>query len=480
MRIVQVASEFSPLVRVGSLADSVTGLTRALARRGHQVGVFLPAYRQVMEHPLVRAAQPLFDHTLEMGDGMFTAQTLQVPLEENITLFLVKRDESFDRSFPYGPPGGEYEDSDTRFIVFNKVVVDALLRLDLPWDVLQCHDWPAAMVPVFLRVEERRRALSVVSRTVLTIHHASFQGVYPRRSFALTNLPAEFYAQDGLEFYGQVNFLKGGILFSDYITTTSPQYAKEMLKPEFSFGLDGVMNTRRRDLRGITGGIETDLWNPATDPLLPAFFSPTDPQGKRQCRTGLLTRVGLDDNLPGPFVAMETSLIETNELPLPDMRDTKLIPEGGFLVVLANGPVDRVKHWRRLGDLQRGRLIVLENPDAHTVHQVLGGADFFLVPERVEPSPFKALRAMRYGTVPIVSATGGLLDVVVDETKRPGHGNGIIFERSEAGVRDGLARASELFSRRDAFGAVRQRGLGMSVTWDDAATSYETLYRELL
>jgi len=192
MKIVHVTSEFAPWVRVGHLSDAVGGLCAELARLGHEVSVFLPGYRQVLADPRAAAAESVCKHTLELGDATVTAETLRLPIAKNLTLYFVRRDESFDRSFPYGPPGGEYEDSDSRFLIFCKAVADALCRLDLSVDVLHCHDWPTALLPLLLRVEERKRGVNAVARTVFTVHQPAFQGIYPERTFKLTNLPEEF------------------------------------------------------------------------------------------------------------------------------------------------------------------------------------------------------------------------------------------------------------------------------------------------
>ncbi|MGA2052786.1 MAG: glycogen/starch synthase, partial [Opitutales bacterium] len=348
MKIVHAASEFSPLVKVGHLADAVGGLTRELARLGHQVSVFLPGYRQVLADPLAAQAETFYRHTLELGDALVTAETLRLPLGENLTLYLVRRDESFDRSFPYGPPGSDYEDSETRFLIFCKAVVDSLCRFEAPVDVLHCHDWPTALAPLLLRVEERKRDLSVTSRTVLTLHNPSFQGVYPRRTFALTNLPEEFFAQDGLEFYGQVNFLKGGLLFSDFLLTPSPTAAREALSPEHGFGLDGVLARRRGDLLGLLTGLDPDEWNPAADAFLPAPFDAATPAGKIRCREALCKGLNFAPTASaGAIVAAQVPLLAPHGLGDPSdllsvlREDTKLVLLGPL------APAD-VAPWRAM------------------------------------------------------------------------------------------------------------------------------------
>jgi starch synthase len=480
MKIVHAASEFSPLVRVGHLADAVGGLSRELAQMGHQVSVFLPGYRQVLADPLLAGAQTFYKHTLELGDALVTAETLRLTLSENLTLYLVRRDESFDRSFPYGPPGVDYEDSETRFLIFSKAVVDALCRFEAPVDVLHCHDWPTALVPLLLRVEERKRNLSVTSRTVLTLHNPSFQGVYPRRVFAFTNLPGEFFAQDGLEFYGQVNFLKGGMLFSDYLLTPSPTSAREVLEPEYGFGLDGVLARRRGDLQGLLTGLDAAEWDPEVDSLLPMTFSAGMPDGKTACREALCKGLGVGQaGQTGAIVAARLPLIAPHGLGNP----AQLLPvlrEDTLLILLGPlAPMD-VAPWRALLGHRPGRILLLENPEPGALHRVLGGADFFLGTSWVEPSPRHAQRALRYGAIPVMPRTGGPADVIVDIEDQPGSGTGILFAPNAEGWTAGLARALDLHAQPQTAQSVRWRGLAVDNRWSRYAPAYDQLYRSLI
>jgi starch synthase len=479
MKIVQAASEFSPLVKVGHLADAVGGLSRELARLGHQVSVFLPGYRQVLADPLTARAEPFYRHTLELGDALVTAETLRLPLGENLTLYLVRRDESFDRSYPYGPPGCDYEDSETRFLIFCKAVVDAMCRFEAPVDVLHCHDWPTALAPLLLRVEERKRSLSVAGRTVLTLHNPSFQGVYPRRTFALTNLPAEFYAQDGLEFYGQVNFLKGGLLFSDFLLTPSPASACEVLTPEHGFGLDGVLVRRRSDLRGLLTGLDQNEWNPAADAFLPSAYDAAGPDGKIRCREALVKGLGFAPMLgAGAMVAAQIPLLAPHGLGDPSEL-LSVLREDTMLVLLGPVAPADVAPWRAMAGARPGRVVLLENPEPGALHRVLGGTDFFLGMSRIEPSPHHAQRALRYGVIPVMPRTGGAANVITDLLDQPEAATGILFEPTSEGWRAGLVRALELYQQPEACAAVRQRGLAVDSSWARFAPAYAELYRDL-
>ena len=480
MKIVHIASEFSPWVRVGHLADAVGGVCAELTRLGHEVSVFIPGYRQVLADPRAAGAEMVFKHVLELGDTSVTAETLRLPVAKNLTLYLVRRDESFDRSFPYGPPGGEYEDSDSRFLIFCKAVADALCRWDSPVDILHCHDWPTALLPLLLRVEERKRGMGVVGRTVFTVHHPAFQGIYPRRTFSLTNLPEELFTPDALEFFGQINFLKGGLVFSECLLAPSPAAAREIPGPGHGFGLEGVLARRREDIRGLLTGLNQSEWNPAADHWLPAGYHAGSPMGKTLCREALRRGLALDPaTRSGALIAAELPLMMA--LGLGDPR--KLLPvlrEDTTLVLLGSLAPSEVEPWRSLAGARPGSVVLLENFEIGTLHRVLGGADFFLGTARIEPSPHHAQRALRYGAIPVMARTGGPVDVILDIDEHPAAGNGILFEPTIEGWREGLARAQALHQQVGYRETVRIRALEVKSGWEQFAPAYVQLYRDII
>jgi len=478
MKIVHVASEFSPWVRVGHLADAVGGLCVELAAQGHEVSVFIPGYRQVLADPRAAKAEPVFQHALELGDATVTAETLRLPIAKNLTLYLVRRDESFDRTFPYGPPGGEYEDSDARFVIFCKAVADALCRFDNPVEVLHCHDWPTALLPLLLRVEERKRGMSNVGRTFFTVYNPVFQGVYPRRTFALTNLPDEFFAPDALEFFGQVNFLKGGLVFAEVLLAPSPGAARE-LPGAYGFGLEGILTRRAEDLRGLLTGIDNAEWNPASDHLLPTGFRAGAPAGKALCREALRKGLGLDANTrSGALILSELPL--AGILGFGDPRELlSPLREDSVLVLLGRTSPADMAAWRSLVGARPGRIVLLENFEPGVLHRALGGADFFLGSARIEPSPHHAQRALCYGAIPVMPRTGGPKDVIVDADETPDSGNGLLFEPTLEGWRTGLTRALTLHDQPALCEVVRNRGLAVDSSWEKLAPAFARLYREM-
>src|SRR5476651_278188 len=280
MKIVHAASEIFPYIKTGGLADAVGALADALANDGHAVSVFLPGYRAAVEHPLARAAERRLSLRVEMGDVFMSGEVRSFSPRENLTVYFICREEFFDRRHAYGTPERDYEDNHHRFIFFCKGVVETLRLLELGADIVHAHDWQCGLLPLLLRHAEQRHGVTLATKTVFTVHNIAFQGIFPLRSFYRTNLPAELMGIDGLEFYGQMNMMKGGLLFADRLTTVSPRYAREIQTPEFGCGLDGVVLTRAGDIVGLLNGIDAAVWNPARDGHLPANYTAGHLAGK--------------------------------------------------------------------------------------------------------------------------------------------------------------------------------------------------------
>ena len=272
MKIVHVASELFPYMKTGGLADAVAALGSALADNGHEVSMFLPGYRATLEHKDAAGAERKLRFKVELGNDFLAGDVRVFSPRKNLSVYLICREEFFDRRAPYGNGERDYEDNADRFIFFCKGVVEMIRLGDLQADVVHCHDWQAALVPVLLRDAERRHGVTLALKTIFTIHNIAYQGVFPAKAFARTNLPEELNQMDGLEYYSQINLMKGGMLFADRLTTVSPRYAKEIQTAEFGCGLDGVVQTRVEDLVGLLNGVDNAIWNPAVDALLPARY----------------------------------------------------------------------------------------------------------------------------------------------------------------------------------------------------------------
>jgi starch synthase len=480
MKIVHAASEVYPYMKTGGLADAVGALAGTFADSGHEVSVFLPGYRAALAHPLAARAERRLRLKIEMGDQYLSGDVLAFSPRENLTVYLVCREEFFDRANPYGNGERDYEDNADRFTFFCKGVVEAMRLADLGADIVHAHDWEAALVPLLLREAERRFGVTLAMKTIFTIHNIAFQGLFPASCFARTNLPDELFSVDGLEYYGQVNLLKGGILFSDRITTVSPRYAREIQTPEFGCGLEGVVQTRSEDLFGLLNGVDDAVWNPATDRTIPARFSAANLAGKRTCRGALLAQCGFDPSFAGPIFGMICRLTEQKGVALVLANADFFIEANCRLVVLGTGDRRLEGEVRSLANQAPSKVFMCARVDEAMSHLIEAGSDFFLMPSLFEPCGLNQMYSQVYGTVPVVSRVGGLVDTVSDIDGDASAGTGILCEPNAEALRGGLERALRLYSNRGRYSGAQQRGMSRDFSWRTAATAYEALYRNSL
>ncbi len=481
MKIVHVASELFPYIKTGGLADAVGSLTSTLAREGHEVAVFIPGYSAVFARTEAAAAERVLRLKIEMGDTFISGDVKVFSPEPNLRIFTVCREEFFDRKGAYGNGERDYEDNYLRYLFFCKGTVEALRLLQMQADIVHAHDWQAALMPLLLRHAENRYGTTLALKTVFTIHNIAFQGLFPMRAFFRTNLPDELMGIDGLEYYGQMSFMKGGILFADRVTTVSPRYAREIQTQEFGCGLDGVVASRAEDLSGLLNGIDPSVWNPACDAHLPAVYSIADMAGKAVCRRELLKKAGLDPAPEGvPVFGMVCRLTEQKGVQLMlDNRDF-FLKHDSRLVVLGSGDKRLEDEVRSLAAQHPGRIALTMRLDEAMSHLIEAGSDFFVMPSMFEPCGLNQMYSQAYGTVPLVTRVGGLADTVIDIDDDPDGGTGIMFPPTAAGLRDGLKRAMKLFADKAALAAARERGMRRDFSWGTAARAYVRLYEEAL
>ncbi len=480
MKIVHVASELFPYVKTGGLADAAGSLARTLADLGHDVVVFLPGYRAALEHRDAASATRKVRLKIEMGDQFYTGDVRVFSPRKNLTVCLVCREEFFDRAGLYGNGERDYEDNHERFIFFAKGVVEALRLMEIRADVVHTHDWQSALVPVLLRYAERRYGVTLAMKTVFTIHNIAFQGIFPMRFFRLTGLPDDLLGIDGLEYYSQVSMIKGGILFADHVTTVSPRYAQEIQTPEFGCGLEGVVTSRADDLVGLLNGIDPAIWNPAADLLLPAKYTAADLTGKYTCRADLLRQQGFEASYPGPVFGMICRLTAQKGIDLLLANREFFEKEDCRLVVLGAGEKKYEDAMRELAGALPRKVSLCVRLDEGMSHLIEAGADLFLMPSTFEPCGLNQMYSQVYGTVPVVSRVGGLVDTVIDADTDPAAGTGITHDPTAAGMADALRRAVHLFADRSRFATVQRRGMQKDFSWTTAARAYEQLYQDVL
>ncbi|MCC6556291.1 MAG: glycogen synthase GlgA [Polyangiaceae bacterium] len=478
MDILFAASELAPMVKVGGLADVVASLSKALRLLGHRVTIALPRYRALESSGLMMARR-LTPMVIEGPGGRAEVTLYDGRLSSGVDLLLLDAPGLYDRAGIYGEEGRDYEDNARRFGLFSRAVVELVrqrARAGSPFDVVHAHDWPSAMVPYLLREEKPASG----TRSVLTIHNLAHQGLFPRAALADLGLGEEHFHPERLEFYGEVSFLKGGIIAADALTTVSTTYAREIQTPELGCRLDGVLRTRADRLTGIVNGIDYAVWNPMTDPAIIARYDAEDTSNKGRCKSALLHEVGLEIRPDRPLIVSIGRVVEQKGSDLLASALPKIL-KGDVSVVIA-GEGDRGLMGKLHAAVAKApeRAAYLGAVSEPVAHRLLAAGDLIAIPSRYEPCGLVQLYAQRYGTVPVACRTGGLLDTVVDLDAELETGTGFLFDKpTAAGLAGAVQRAlGAMTSPR--WGAVRRRVMRLDLGWDRPARRYAQVYRAVM
>lgn len=482
MRIVHVSSEVAPFAQSGGLADVLSGLPTALAATHRlDVGVMCPLYRGVAAK--IAAAGATLDAgtpiSVTVGPHTFAA-ALRTTRIADVTYGFVDCAPLYDRPGAlYGPtPTTDFADNHLRFGVLGKVAVEHGAKLvGGRLDVLHAHDWQGSPAVIYAQLAK------LPVSTVTTVHNLAFRGIFHKSVMNELGLPWSMFTSNRIEFYDQVSLLKGAMAFSDVVTTVSPTYAQEILTPPFGEALDGFLRSDVKRLVGIVNGIDTHAWDPATDKALPATFSATALTGKAQCRRALAKEMGLSLADDEPLIAVIARMASQKGLDLVADVVPLMHPLGAKLIVLGSGEPELEARFRWLGEIFAQHVAVAIGFDSNLSRRIYAGSDLFLMPSRFEPCGLGQLYAMRYGSVPVVHATGGLRDTVVDPGDlelAQGLGTGFRFEPATRGALLGaIERAVAMFRQPSVFGAVRGAAMARDSSWTASAQQYVQLYRSL-
>lgn len=476
LSIVVVSPEVVPFAKTGGLADVAGALPRAWAALGARPSVFLPAYRKVrattpgLKREAATVRVPILDRTVEAGILRGTLPDSKVPA------FFIDAPEFFDREELYGTPKGDYPDNASRFTFFARAVLEAVRALDLRPDVIHAHDWQAALVPVYLKTLYAQDPILATTRSALTIHNLGYQGLFWHWDMKITGLDWRWFHWKALEYFGKVNFLKGGIVFADLITTVSPTYAREILEEETGVGLGGVLRERAGDLRGILNGIDADGWDPARDPLLPEHYSARDLRGKAACKAHLQRAMGLAPRPDVPLFGMVSRLTDQKGWDLLAAVVPDLAERDVQFAILGAGEEKYVSLLKALQARHPDRVGVQIGFDERRAHEIEAGADFFLMPSRYEPCGLNQMYSLRYGTLPVVRRTGGLADTVSDyspERLRASACDGFVFRPPDpSALREAIERALVVYRDPKALRRMRETAMARDFSWARSARAY--------
>jgi starch synthase len=479
MKILLASSEVHPYSKTGGLGDMVGAMAKALAQQGAEVGVVTPLYKGVREQ--FPDLQPIDGRMkISLGYQALQSEVWTRDWEPRLTVYFLDQPYFYQRAAMYQEGGVDYADNAERFIFFSKAVVHLARHLAFQPDIVHVHDWQAALVPLLIQHQRRHEAWDTAPRTCLTIHNLAYQGLFPADRFGLTNLPADEFHPGSVEFYGFMNCLKAGIVHSDWLTTVSPRYAREILTEEYGCGLDGVLRQRQQVLSGILNGVDYSEWRTTGNPLLRHSYSVRNLRGKTAEKLELQQDLGLTVSPGIPLFGNISRLVEQKgtDLLLASLEEMLTTPMQA--VLLGSGDPTFEAAYRQIARRYAGKVATRIGYDATLAHRIEAASDFYLMPSRFEPCGLNQMYSLRYGAIPVARATGGLDDSIVDAIENLEHANGIkFFEPSARALSKAIRKALVLYQHPEALRLFRRNAMAADFSWERTAKQYLYLYGQL-
>ena len=481
LRVLFVTPEAVPFAKTGGLADVAGALPKSLRALGCEIKLIMPYYRMVKDSGLPH--QYLGEEMeVPIGYEKLKADIYQGRLNQDIPVYFIGREEFFDRPHLYSTSQGDYFDNAERFIFFSKAILNLCQRLGFSPDIIHHHEWQTGLVPAYLQSVYRNDPLFSHTATVFTIHNIAYQGLFKKEKFWLTGLPAEMYSPEGIEFWERINFMKAGIVYADAINTVSKKYSEEIQTAEYGYGLDGILRKRRESLTGILNGVDYEEWNPAHDPHLIALYDVKDISGKRECKKDLLKEFHLPSSLENaPLLGMISRLADQKGFDLlMEILDEFFALDIGF-VLLGTGEQKYHDLFTRVAHTYPHKAGIRIAYDDRLAHKIEAGADFFLMPSKYEPCGLNQIYSLKYGTIPIVRATGGLDDTITHYDPVSKKGNGFKFVRYEAKeFLNTIKGAIRFYSQPEHWKQLLRNAMTADFSWERSAEAYLHLYRKAL
>ncbi len=489
MKILMTASEAVPFSKTGGLADVATALSRALAKEGHEVVLVLPHYPQMLPQGARHRLQlePVEgSFTIPVGTRKSSGSFLKAKLpDSNIDVVLVDQPDYFDRPSPYVYENIPYEDNCERFVFFSRAVIEAMKRFG-PFDAIHANDWQTGLVPALIDIEARKQNPEFKNiGTIFTIHNLAFQGRFWHWDMVLTGLDWKYFNWKQMEFFGDLNLLKTGVVFADMVTTVSPTYAREIQTPELGWGLDPALAGRGSSLVGILNGVDTSVWHPSSDRFIKVNYSAKDVAEKKPiCKADLQQAVGLPDRPDLPVVAMISRMSQQKGFDLLEQAGPRLFEEDAQFIFLGTGERHYERFVKELGQRYPNRVASLIRFDEELAHKIEAGADLFLMPSEFEPCGLNQMYSMLYGTIPVVHAVGGLADSIVPYTKETLHektATGFAFQKYH--VENFLKcyqEALTAYRQREVWQQLQQTGMKQDLSWNNSARNYLKVYERAI
>ncbi len=476
LRVLLISSEVEPFAKTGGLADVAGALPKALETLGHDVRVLMPKYRGVERHATLSTAVSRV--RVPIGERTTEGALLEGRMGRGIPIYFLAHDHYYDRPALYGGGEGDYLDNCERFVFFCRGSIEAIRAIGWTPQVIHANDWQSALVPVYLETLFAGDPAVGGIGTLFTIHNLAYQGAFWHFDMPMTGLGWDLFTPAGLEFYGKLNFLKGGLVFSDVLNTVSKTYAEEIQTPEFGCGLEGVLQYRRADLHGVLNGIDYAVWDPATDREIVKPYSADDLAGRAACKTALAEEMELEGD-GAPIVGIVSRLAAQKGLDLVLEALPTLVDAGFQFAVLGAGEPKIEQAFAEAATSLRGRLGIRTGFDAGLARRIYAGSDMFLMPSRYEPCGLGQMISMRYGTIPIVRRTGGLADTVTEVKPARRTGTGFGFSETTArALIEAAMRALAAYREPVLWRQLQRSAMAEDFSWQASAKEYVALYRK--
>jgi len=480
VRVLMVSPEAVPFAKTGGLADVAGALPKALKNTGVDVALVMPKYRDVDEERF-SLRETGITIKVPIAGGSKKATVLKGKIEGNIPVYFIRNDKYYDRKELYGTAHGDYPDNAERFVFFSRAVLELSKAIDFKADVIHCNDWQTALIPVYIKTLYKDDLFFSETATVLTVHNLGYQGLFWHFDMHLTGLGWDLFTPEGIEFFGKINFLKGGLVFSDIITTVSKGYSREIQTEELGHGLEGVLSQRKNVLYGIVNGIDYDEWDPATDTYITTNYSPEDIKGKAICKSELQRLYSLPVKKETPLIAMISRLAGQKGFDLIEGAIDELMAMDLQVVFLGTGDRKYQELLEEIGSRYPKKAGVKIGYDVALAHKIEAGADVFLMPSRYEPCGLNQLYSLKYGTIPVVRATGGLDDTIKNFNPRTGNGNGFKFrDYSSDALLKCVSKAVELYKDKRRWKKIMQNAMACDFSWEHSAKEYVKVYNKAL
>lgn len=481
LNIIQAASEMVPFAKTGGLADVLGALTPELKKSGLSTVAFLPLYKQVRANtPNLVSTGLVVD--VKIGDNLISGAIWKTNFQ-GVDIYFIQCDEYYNRDYLYGTPAGDYKDNAERFIFFSRAVLEAIKLLGLKCDIIHCHDWQSGLIPVYLKTLYKKDPQLGNVKTLFTVHNLAYQGLFWHWDMKLIGLGWEYFNYKQLEFYGRVNFLKGGLVFADRLSTVSPRYAREIQTAVFGERLDGVLRERTADLSGIINGVDYDQWSPAADKFIPVKYTDKKPAGKAKSKQALQQKCNLPAS-DAPIIGMIGRLASQKGFDLVAEAFDEILKTGCQFVLLGTGEEKYHQLFRELARKYPAQVSAQIAFDNALAHLITAGADMFLMPSRYEPCGLNQLYALKYGTIPIVHETGGLADTISNytpEALKAKTATGFSFKNySAAEMLTAVKSALAVYADKKAWSQLMKNAMAQDWSWTHSSREYIGLYKKLM